>query len=82
MTNANQEIIGFRDLAENYLTSLGEELLEGPKDMVSLQLDHNRLRCMDSRQIASWTKMETLTLNSNNLGTLGDLSGLLRLRTL
>ncbi|CAD5214217.1 unnamed protein product [Bursaphelenchus okinawaensis] len=62
-----------KDLSENQLAFLTDDHLVGPKSMRNLQLDKNRLTCLDSQFISSWTDLEILTLNGNSLNTLGEI---------
>ncbi|VDK74302.1 unnamed protein product, partial [Onchocerca ochengi] len=71
-----------RDLSENLLTVLTDTQLQGPKSVRNLQLDRNFLTCLDSHVIATWTEMEILTLNGNNLSTMGQIGLMPNLRVL
>ena len=62
-------------MSENSLSTVTEDQLSGPREMVSLQLDRNQLNCIDHRILSpSWeTSLEVFTLNGNNLNTLEEL---------
>ncbi|KAI6225331.1 Slit-like protein 2 protein [Aphelenchoides fujianensis] len=70
------------DLSENQLTVLNDEHLQGPRNVRNLQLDRNQLTCLDTTIITSWTDLEVLTLNGNNLNTIGRIDNLRNLRVL
>uniref|UniRef100_A0A0N5AKK6 LRRCT domain-containing protein n=1 Tax=Syphacia muris TaxID=451379 RepID=A0A0N5AKK6_9BILA len=72
----------FRDLSENYLSVLTDKQLQGPKLINNLQLNNNFLTCLDTEVISTWTNLEILALNRNNLSSLNELSELRRLRSL
>uniref|UniRef100_A0A0M3HND7 Protein slit n=1 Tax=Ascaris lumbricoides TaxID=6252 RepID=A0A0M3HND7_ASCLU len=70
------------DLSENFLSVLTDSQLQGPRSMRNLQLDRNLLTCVDSQILSTWTQMEILTLNANNLSTLGEIIPMPNLRVL
>ncbi|KAK5968770.1 hypothetical protein GCK32_014635 [Trichostrongylus colubriformis] len=69
-----------RDLSENFLTAITDDQLQGPKSMYTLQLDRNSLICLETSVISTWNTLETITLNNNNLTTLGEIGVMPNLR--
>uniref|UniRef100_A0A914Z2S6 Uncharacterized protein n=1 Tax=Panagrolaimus superbus TaxID=310955 RepID=A0A914Z2S6_9BILA len=69
-----------RDLSENELEILTNAQVVGSKAMRNLQLDKNRLTCVETEVIREWKTLEIFTINGNRLTTLDTIDALPNLR--
>ncbi|GAB6025016.1 hypothetical protein CHUAL_010127 [Chamberlinius hualienensis] len=60
-----------RDISHNKLTVIGKKTLRGSMLLKNLQMDNNEIICIDDAVIRGLKDMEILTLNANNITTLG-----------